>query len=100
MRFVTRVDQRAAVHRIDAHNHAEEVRTLRDLIDAGLALRTLGFDAHLARTRENLASYKKRQHSSNNPVPRDIASHQVIVVATVTMPGKVGVVFVKPNVKS
>src|SRR5256885_1561296 len=79
MRLIARVDQGAPIHRIDAHNYAEEISALRDLIDAGLALGTLSFDAHLARPRENLASYEKRQHSSDNPVPRDIASHQVIL---------------------
>src|SRR4029450_10667745 len=62
MRLFTRVDQRSPIHRVDAHNHAEEIGALRDLIDAGLALSTLGFDAHLARTRANLASYEKQTH--------------------------------------
>ena len=75
MWLVTRVNQRAAIHRIDAHNHTEKISTLRDLIDAGLALRALGFDTHLASACENLTSNEERQHSSNDPVPRDIASH-------------------------
>src|SRR5262249_7803986 len=100
MRLVACVDQKAPIHRIDAHNNAEKIRALRDLIDAGLALCALGFDAHFAGTRKDLASNEKWQHSSDNPIPRDIASHQVIVVATVTVPGKVRVVFVKTNFKS
>src|SRR5215813_6178643 len=100
MRLVASIDQRAAIHRIDAHNHAEKIGTLRDLIDAGLALCTLGFNSHLAGACENLPGNEKWQHSSNDPIPRDIASHQVIVVATVTVTGKVGIVFVKANFKS
>src|SRR5204862_7722284 len=97
MRLVARFNQGAPIHRIDAHNYAEESSALRDLINAGLALSTLSLDAHLARTPENLASYEKRQHSSDNTVQRDIAPNQIIIGATVTVPGKVGIVCVKKN---
>ena len=100
VRLVTRVNQRAAIHCIDAHNHTEKISTLRDLIDAGLALRALGFDTHLASACGNLTSNEERQHSSDDLVPRDIASHQIIVVATVTVPCKISIIFVKPDFKS
>ena len=45
MRLIARVDQRAAIHRIDAHHHTEKIGALRYLIDTRLALRAFGLDA-------------------------------------------------------
>src|SRR5438270_3334707 len=97
MRLVTRVDQRAPIHRVDAHNDTEKICPLANLINARLALTTLGFDAHFPRAGEDLSSDEKRQNTGDDLVPRDIASHQVIVVATVTVSGKVGIVLVEAN---
>ena len=36
MRLVTGINQRAVIHRVNAHQHAEKIRALRDLINAWL----------------------------------------------------------------
>src|SRR5437870_7813251 len=97
MRLVTRVDEGPPIHRVDAHHYAEKIGALRDLIDSRIALTALRFDAHLPGAGENLAGDEKRQNARNDSVPCDIAAHQAIVVTTVTVPGKVGIVLVKPN---
>src|SRR5437867_12592995 len=97
MRLVTRVDQGAPIHRVNAHNNTEKISTLRDLINAQFALAALRFYTHFARPRENLPSNEKWQDTGNNLVPGDVATHQVIVVTTVTVPGEIGVVFVEAN---
>ncbi len=97
VRFVARVDERPPVHRVDAHEHAEKIRALRNLIHAGLTRRALRFDAHFSGSGKNLARDQKRQDAGNEPVPRHIPAHQVVVVTTVAVPDKVGVVFVKAN---
>ncbi len=61
VRFVARVDERAAVHRVDADDHAEEIRPLRNLVQARLTGDALRLDAHLARARENLARDEEGQ---------------------------------------
>src|SRR5207247_7658294 len=97
MRLVTRVDQRSSIHRVDAHNHTEKIGALRDLINTRLALPAFCFDTHLAGARENLSRDEKRQNTGDDFVPCDVATHQVIVVTTVTMPGEVRIVLVEPN---
>src|SRR5204862_6817744 len=97
MRLVTRIDQRAPIHRVDAHDNTEKISTLRDLINAQFALPAFYVHTHFARLRENLSRDEKRQDTGDNLVPGDIATHQVIIVATVTVPGEIGVVFVEPN---
>src|SRR5438552_18432633 len=57
MRLVTRVDQWAAIHGVDADHHTKKICVLRNLIDAWLTRCALCFDAQLARTCENLALY-------------------------------------------
>ena len=97
MRFVAGIDERPPVHRVDADDDAKKIRALRNLIYTGLTRRALGFDAHFSGSGKNLACDQKRQDSGHELVPRHIAAHQVIVVATVAVPDKVGVVFVKTN---
>src|SRR5438046_8735996 len=45
MRFVPRVDQWPEIHRVNAHQHAEKICPLRDLISPRLTRRTLRFGA-------------------------------------------------------
>src|SRR5215207_5021551 len=97
MRLIARVDQRPTIHRIDAYHHAEEIGTLRNLIDSRIPLAALTFNSHFPRAGENLASDKKRQDARDDPIPWDIAGHQVIVMATVAVAGKIGVVLVKTD---
>ena len=97
MRLVTRVDQRSPIHRVDANNHTEKIGALRDLINARLALPALRLNTHLAGARENLSRDEKRQNTGDDFVPCDVATHQVVVVTTVTVPGEVGIVLVEPN---
>jgi len=85
MRFIASVNQRASIHCIDTYEHGEEIRALGDLIDAGLTGRALRFNTHLARARKNLAGNQKRQHGSDDALPRNIATHQVIVMAPITV---------------
>ncbi len=40
---------------------------------------------------------KKWQNARDEPVPRDIAPHQIIVVAPVAVPDEIGVVLVQPH---
>src|SRR5262249_27211069 len=60
MRLIARVDQWATIHGIDAHDHAEKISALRNLIDSWVTLAALAFDRQYARDGENLASDKKR----------------------------------------
>ena len=48
VRFVPRVDQWPAIHRVNAHQHAEKICPLRDLISPRLTRRTLRFVGHPA----------------------------------------------------
>src|SRR5262245_15136947 len=97
MRFVASVDQRPAIHRVDAHDNAEKIGALRDLENSRIPLAAFAFNPHLSCAGKNLASNKERQDTGNNPVPWDIASHQVIVMATVAVAGEISVVLVKPD---
>src|SRR5436309_14369126 len=97
MRLIARVDQRTAIHRVDAYHHAEKIGALRNLIDSRIPLAAFAFNPHFARAGENLASDKKRQDAGNDAIPRDIANHQVIVMATVAVTGKIGVVLIETD---
>ena len=97
MRLVAGVYERTLVHRIDAHEHAEEVGALRNLKHSRLPGRAFPFDPELARAGENLPCDQKWQNARDELVPRDIAPHQVIVVAPIAMPGEVGVVLVQAH---
>ncbi len=97
MRLIARVHQRASIHRVDADQDAEEIRSLRNLKHTGLTYRALRFNPHLAGAGKNLSRNQKRQSSGDDAVPWDIAPHQVIIVATVAMTEKVGVIFIKPD---
>src|SRR5205807_10280818 len=97
MRLVPRVDQGAPIHRVNAHDNTEKISTLRDLINAQFTLAALCFYTHFSRASKNLSSNEKWQDTGNDFVPGDVATHQVIVVTTVTVPGEIGVVFVEPN---
>ena len=69
VRFVARVDERTAVHRVDADHHTEEIRALRNLVEPRLAGDALGLDAHLARAGKNLPGDEKRQNVRSPPGP-------------------------------
>ena len=97
MRFVPRVDQGPAVHCVNAHQHAEKIRALRNLKYPRLSRRALRFDTHLAGASEDLARDEKRQNARDDPVPCDLATYQVIVVTAVTVADKIGVVLVKTD---
>src|SRR5438046_493173 len=97
MGLITRVYQRSPVHRVDAHDYTEKIGALRDLIIARLALPALRLYTHFAGAGKNLSSNKKRQNTGDDLVPRNVATHQVIVVTTVTMPGEVRIVLVEAN---
>jgi len=97
MGLVARIDQRAAIHRVNTHQDTEKIRALRNLKHTGLTRRALRFNPHLAGAGKNLSRNQKRQSSGDDVVPWDIAPHQVIVVATVAMTEKVGVIFIKPD---
>ena len=97
MWFVAGIHQRPLIHRIDTDQDGKKIGALRDLISPGLSSRALRFDSHLARAGENLPSNKKREDAADDPVPWHVAAHQVIVMATITMTRKVGVVLIKPH---
>src|SRR5512133_3332561 len=97
MRFVPSVHQWPTIHRINADEHTEEIRALRNLKHTGLTSRAFRFDAHLAGPSEDLSRNQKRKGPCNNAVPRNIAPHEVIIVAAVTVAQKVRVVFVKSD---
>ena len=63
----------------------------------GLSGSAFRLDSHFPGAGENLACNQKRQDRADDPVPRDFAFHQVIVVTAVAVAKKIGVVFVKPN---
>src|SRR4029453_15522932 len=92
MRLIAGVDQRTTIHRVDAHHHAEKIGALRNLIDSWIPLAALALNPHFPRAGKNLTSDKKRQDAGDDPIPRDIAGHQVIVGATGAWAGKIGVV--------
>ncbi len=55
MGLVPRIYDRPPVHRIDAHQHAKKVSSLRNLKNARLASGTLTFNAKFSGTREDLS---------------------------------------------
>src|SRR5437763_15594184 len=91
VRFVAGVDERTAIHRVDADDHAEKIRALRNLINSRLARTALAFNAHLSGAGENLAGDQKGQDPADDAIPRHIAPHEIVVVATVTVSKKIGV---------
>jgi hypothetical protein len=97
MGLVARIDQRAAIHCVNAHQDTEKIRALRNLKNIRLARCAFRFDTHFSSAGEDLAGDEKWQNTGNDVVPCDVATHQVIIVATVTVPDKVGIVLVKPN---
>ena len=97
MGLVARIDQRAAIHRVNTHQDTEKIRALRNLKNIRLTRSAFRFDTHFSSASEDLASDEKRQNTGDDVVPCDVATHEVIIVATVTVPDKVGIVFVKPN---
>ena len=94
VRLIAGVDKRPAVHGVDAYEHAEEIGALRNLINAQLADRTFGFDAHFAGPRKDLARDEERQNTRYDSIPGQVAAHQKVVVTTITVSDEIGVVFV------
>src|SRR6267143_968552 len=97
IRLVTRVYQEFSFHGDNAYANTEKISTLRDLIKAQFTLAALCFYTHFSRDSKNLSTNEKWQDTGDDFVPGDVATHQVIVVTTVTVPGEIGVVFVEPN---
>ena len=97
VRLIPRIHQRAAIHGVDADQNAKEIRSLRNLKYPGLTGRALRFNPHLAGASKNLSRDQKREGARDDAVPWDVAPHQVIIVATVAMTEKVGVIFIKPD---
>ena len=75
----------------------KEIGALRNLVNPRLPRCALRLDPHLARAGEDLSGDEKRKDSGDNPVPRHISPHQVVVVATITVSRKIGVVLVEPH---
>src|SRR6185369_10438098 len=97
MRFIACIDQRTTIHRIDAYNDAEKIGTLRNLKDSRIPPAAFAFNPHFPGAAKDLASDQKRQNTGNDPIPRNVAGHQVIVMATVAVPGKISVVLIKAD---
>src|SRR5258708_19980746 len=97
VRFVSRIDNRPSIHRVDAHQDAKEIRSLRYLENPGLARGSLSFDSHFSGAGKNLAGDQKGNDVSDKPIPRHRSTHQVVVMASVTMSDEVVVVLVKPH---
>ena len=94
MRLVARVDERAAVHRVDADQLGKEIGALRNL-EAARAAVVLALPADLARARVELARDEERRHRLHEPIPRNHARDEVIVVAAVGMAAEIGIVLVE-----
>jgi len=88
MRPHRRVDQGTTIQRVDAHHHAEKSARCGNLIDSRIPLAALAFNPHFPR-RKNLAS-ERNGRTPATMRSTDIAAHQVIVVATVAVAGKIG----------
>src|SRR5207237_8494762 len=82
---------------VNTDQGVEEIRRSAKLNTPGLPRCALRLNPHLAGAGKNLSRNQKRQSSGDDAIPWDIAPHQVIVVATVAVTEKVGVVFVEPD---
>ena len=94
VRLVAGVNQRAAVHRVDADQLGEEIGALGNL-EAARATVVLAFPADLARAGVELARDEEGRHGVDEALPRDDAGDEVIVVAAVAVAAEVGVVLVE-----
>src|SRR4030095_8891636 len=92
-----RINQRAAIHCVNTHQDAEKIRALRNLKNIRLTRSAFRFDTHFSSACEDWAGDEERQNTGDDTIPCDVAAHQVIIVAAVTVPDKVGIVLVKPN---
>src|ERR1700674_3783568 len=97
VRFVTRMDNRAPVHRVDTDQDTKKIGALRDLENARLTRRAFAFNAHFTRAGKYLASDEKWNHFVDQPVPGDSPAHEIVVMATVTVSDKIGIVFVESD---
>ena len=95
--LVAGVDDGAAVHCVDGNQDAEKIRALGNLEKAGLAGSLLPFHAHLAGAGVNLPGDEKRDDAGDDAIPRDVAAHEVIVMAAVGVADEIGVVLVEAN---
>ena len=97
MRFIACVDNWAPVHRVDADQNAEKICSLRDLKNPWANRRTFPLDPHCACAGEDLACDKKWNDITDDSIPGDIPAHEIVVMASVTMPNEVGIVLIKAD---
>jgi ssDNA-binding replication factor A large subunit len=93
VRFVARVEYRAAVQRFYIHRVHIKVGALANLVRHARVRVVL--DADLARARVNQARGQKRRHRGRQRLERDVAPQQVALVRAVAAAVVVGVVFVE-----
>src|SRR5687768_3877224 len=97
MRFIARIHDGPTVHRIDRAEHREEVRTLRQLVNAWLTRLILPLDSKLPRARKDLTRDEEWYHISDEPVPGHLPAHQVVVVTAVAVADEISVVLIEPS---
>jgi hypothetical protein len=95
MRFISGIDDRPTVHRVDRAEHAEEIRSLGELVDARLTDLILSLDPELSRAGEDLTRDQERHDIPYESIPRNMAAHQIVVVTAVAVAYEVRVVFVQ-----
>src|SRR5437762_3055121 len=80
--YTTLFRSRPPVHRVDANDHAEKIRALRNLINARLTRSAFSFHAHFAGAGENLARDQKWQdRAEDRKSTRLNSSHRCISYA-------------------
>src|SRR5437667_151210 len=82
----------AAVHRVYAREHLEEIAALCELEDAGLRGAVFALDAEFSSADEKLPRREERNAVAHDALPRDFAAHEEIIVAAVAVALEVGVV--------
>ncbi len=65
MGFITRIQDRSVMHRVDTQIRLHEVRSLRELIRSGNMPGLLSFGPNLPRTGYHLSAHQKRQQAGN-----------------------------------
>ena len=94
--LVAGVDDRTALHGVHALEFGEEIAALRDLKPWTNEL-VFFFPTELASAADDLARHEERDHRRAQHVPREFARHQVVLMATVAVAAKVGVVLIEQD---